>query len=43
MKPVEEIATRARELKKAVPLGTAFATYVLYVVPGPLNPPPSRT
>jgi haloalkane dehalogenase len=30
-------------LKKAVPAGTALATYVLYVVPGPLNPPPSRT
>jgi hypothetical protein len=43
MKLAEKVGTPAMELKKAAPLGTAFATYVSYVVPGPLNPPPSRT
>ena len=33
-----EYEVRRPAKKKAVPFETAFATYVLYVVPGPLNP-----
>ena len=32
------ILVRITGTKKAVPFETAFATYVMYVVPGPLNP-----